>query len=65
MTDFSKHMPKQAEVNEKSRTGCRRIPAGPGTDLKQLGMEKHVPWLWPFSFFLRPPGEKQKTAGVN
>ena len=40
MTDFSKHMPNQAEVNEKAVQAAGEFLQALGLDLKQLGMEK-------------------------
>ena len=41
MTDFSKHMPNQAEVNEKAVQAAGEFLQALGLDLKQLGMEKN------------------------
>lgn len=66
MTDFSKHMPKQAEVNEKAVQAAEEFLQALGLDLKQLGMEKHrTVWLWPFPISFPASGRIRKTAGAN
>ena len=40
MTDFSKHMTEQTEVNEKAVQAAGDFLQALGLDLKQLGMEK-------------------------